>query len=164
MITITPLREADAAQYAIAIRQAIHDVPGFPAFARQAETRNNTAIKIRGRLKKKSYIQLIAKEGRQMVGFCYGTLYAGVGYIQWIGTLRGYRRRGIGKKLVKAFETAARKRKIHKSWLNTDVDNKASSRLFKSMGYKPVGIVKKHWYGTNNILWDKLIGKPRNGR
>ncbi len=164
MFTITPLKKGEASKFSQAIREAIHSVPGFPAAAKKAESRNYTLAKVKARIGKTASIQLVAKEKKKIVDVCYGICYAGVCYLEWIGVNSDNRRRGIGEKLVKALEIAARAKKIHKIWLNIDTHNPASKKLFRSMGYRPIGIVKKQWYGTDNMLMDKLISQPHYGR
>lgn len=162
MIKFAKVQASEALTYSQVLKAAIHDVPHFPKKAAQQEGSNYVPSKVRRRTKEQNLIQVVAKEGKLIVGAGYGICYAGVCYLEWIGIQRTHRGKGIGKKLVRYLEQAAKRQGIHKVWLNTDNHNLASIKLFRSAGYRKIGVVKKHWYGTDNILWEKQIAKPKS--
>ena len=62
----------------------------------------------------------------------------------------------LAKKLVERSEVWA-KNKAHKIWLDTRINNKESIALFKKLKYKKAATFKKHYYGQDFYIWEKLI-------
>lgn len=58
-------------------------------------------------------------------------------FINEIGVAPEYRRRGIGKALIKAVIEEAKKAGCRLAWLAVDEDNKAALALYRSAGGKP---------------------------
>src|SRR3989338_8934537 len=80
---------------------------------------------------------LLAKE-REACGYLYGTIFENPfntgGYIEDIMVLKKYRKKKIGRKLIKEFANILKKRKLNKILLSVNIKNKKAFNLYKNTG------------------------------
>jgi len=93
------------------------------------------------------YQVIVAENNNQIVGWASLNVYnpreayCGVADLS-IYIHRDYRAKGIGGKLLDSIEMIARKNKFHKIVLSTFVFNKIGQSLYRSKGYREVGVYK----------------------
>ena len=99
---------------------------------------------------------MCARDGDKVVGFAFGDINAGMFHMIWIGVDSKYRKLGIAEWLVKKIELWV-KGKVHKIWFDTRTNNKESIALFQKLKYKKAATFRKHYYGQDFHIWEKLI-------
>ena len=69
-----------------------------------------------------------------------------------------YRKKGIGKKLMKKFEADAKKRKTRRVFSSIEPKNKMSIKMHKKLGYKKSGHIKHIWKeGQKELILSKKL-------
>ncbi len=158
---IGALTTKDAHKTSRLIRAVIKDTACYSAVARRREAAQFTPGHVAALGKRTDSIFLVAKlatkRGTSVVGFCFGSLYGGVSWIEWIGVATASRGQGIASKLFKAYQGSAKKRGVHALWFDTRVNNFASMALNKKMRAKIVGRLNHHWYGQDFYIWQKQL-------
>ena len=157
MIKISKLTNKDITKFSKFTKEIVGNNKYYTSFARSEEVKNLDPNKIRRKLKDKDRIYLIAKNNSNIIGFCYGNFDAGTFWIDYIGISRDFRRSSIASKILNYLEIFAKKANAHKIWCDTRIINKEAISLFKKLGFKKIGVLKKHWYGEDFIFWEKLI-------
>lgn len=95
----------------------------------------------------------------QLVGIVHGMhLEAGVCNLGWLMVDRSHQRKGIGKKLISAFEQVMKERGDHSIHLYSAEWNLP---YYKKMGYELVGLYKNSWFGADDYLLNKTIQEPK---
>ncbi len=64
----------------------------------------------------------------------------------------GYRRRGIGRILMKFYIDLCRDQLIHQFFLEVNAENEAALRLYRSFSYEPVGVRPRFYRGETDAL------------
>jgi ribosomal protein S18 acetylase RimI-like enzyme len=82
----------------------------------------------------------------------HGTLH-----LVHLATHPEYRRRGFARALMKKAELHAREIGAAKIWFDTAPGLEASSKLYESLGYTRCGLLRRHYWGTDIILYEKLL-------
>lgn len=106
----------------------------------------------------RAYYQ-VARVGRVTVG--YIGLWMGVdeGHITNVAVHPHWRKMGIGTRLLLAAADVARERGAQRLTLEVRVSNDTAQRLYRKLGFLPVGI-RKGYYRDNNedalIMWRDL--------
>ena len=150
--------EKEAQSLSELISSVIKKVPYYSPKSKKEEIATQTPEKISWRLKNsKSSFYLISKEGGKVAGFLFGYLSTGLVHIGWVGVDKNYRRQGVAVQLIKEVEKFASKNKAHKIWLDTRINNKESIGLFKKLKYKKAATFKKHYWGFDFFIWEKLL-------
>ncbi len=106
---------------------------------------------------KDSIIIAESKDGN-VVGLI--TQFPGFGHVDWLDWIlvdRNFRGKKIGRALVKYAIQQARKHGCHKVWCVSHPNNKQVLKFSQKMGFRKVGILKKHSFQQDEILWEKLI-------
>jgi ribosomal protein S18 acetylase RimI-like enzyme len=88
-------------------------------------------------------------ESDKILGFVLARRISGdMVYIGPMAVLPDSRDHGIGRKLLKKVEEAARKKKYYSALLNTDLKNKKLDKFYSSLGYEVIAKTpkKKLWY------------------
>lgn len=105
---------------------------------------------------------LSAIEEEKTVGFLvFDKLYGGVSYCNWLGVVKEYRGRGIGRKLMEKWEEAVLLIGGHKLLLLTQAEK---NRVFyQKCGFVQEGFEKKSWFGLDSWIFGKVIAvsKPK---
>ena len=117
---------------------------------------SNTADKIEESLiNNDSEIVCVASEGSNLVGYCCGDISRSMscpnkcGTVTHLYVLEGYRRQGIGRKLIESVENEFRKRGLIHLHISTGAENIAAQTLYHSCGYKD----------TSEFVMDKDLPK-----
>ncbi len=82
---------------------------------------------------------------------------AGLLWLSWCVVSPSARGRGIAGMLIEAFHDSAKARGLHKTWCDSRVGNLASARMLEKAGYQVVATLKKHWYGLDFLIWERLV-------
>jgi RimJ/RimL family protein N-acetyltransferase len=76
----------------------------------------------------------------------------------------GWRRRGIGTRLMEALIAWARSVGAHKISLHVWPHNAAALRLYEKFGFEREGYLRKHYRRRNGKMWDAVVmGRLLNG-
>lgn len=103
-------------------------------------------------------IILVAEKGEKIVGFAKGRLNPwGVSTMNFMGVDPLYRRKGIGRNLVEEYINESKLRGYHKICLRTAPTLKPAIRLYVELGFVPEGLMRRHAYGTDIIIYSKFI-------
>jgi ribosomal-protein-alanine N-acetyltransferase len=101
-------------------------------------------------------VRLKALEDHQMVGFVAGDPRPSQGF-SWIATiavLPAYRRRGIGRALLRACEAQLQTPRVK---LSVRESNRAAIRLYEQEGYQTMDLWKSYYNdGENAIVMEKI--------
>jgi GNAT superfamily N-acetyltransferase len=68
-----------------------------------------------------------------------------------------YRRRGYAVLLMKKVESLARERGAVKLWFDTAPGLGAARKLYESLGFVQCGYLHKHYWGTDVVLYEKVL-------
>ena len=68
-----------------------------------------------------------------------------------------YRHQGIGSALVKRIEDFAKEINACKVWFDTHPELHDAIRLYEKLGYLKCGYFKKHYWGIDIVLYEKLL-------
>lgn len=101
-------------------------------------------------------VRLKAVDAGQMIGFVAGDPKPGEGFswIATIGVLPEYRRRGIGRELLRACEARLRTPRVR---LSVRASNAGAIRLYELEGYQQVEVWQRYYNdGEAAIVMDKL--------
>ena len=74
-----------------------------------------------------------------------------------MAVLKDYRGIGLGSLLLEKIEEFAKKNNTNKIWLDTSSTLKKSIEFYKKKGFRLVGELKKHFWGEDIVLFEKLI-------
>lgn len=103
-------------------------------------------------------ITLVAEEEGQIVGFALGrTQKSGLSWLSFMGVSPTHRRRGIGKRLVQKYLEESRLKGAYKVSLNTAPELKPAMKLYTEMGFVPEGLLRRHRYGVDHIIYSKFL-------
>jgi ribosomal protein S18 acetylase RimI-like enzyme len=91
---------------------------------------------IRRQLRAKSNHYLGAFDGKRLVGTVLGTHDTRKAWINRLAVHPDYRRRGLGKRLIRACERALRSEGLEMFTALIEPENKSSVRVFRSAGYE----------------------------
>jgi len=114
---------------------------------------------LKEKLAKKEYTILVAEEEGQIVGFLiFEKLYGGVSYCPWLGVLREFWRKGIGRQLLVTWEEEILREGGHKLMLLTQAEK--NKIFYEKCGFTQEGLEKKSWFGLDALIFGKIIGQP----
>ncbi len=103
-------------------------------------------------------ITLVAEENNTIVGFALGrTDKGGLSWLSFMGVSPTHRRQGIGRKLVQAYLTESKMKGAKKVSLNTAPELKTAVKLYVDMGFVPEGLMKRHRYGVDLIVFSRFL-------
>ncbi len=122
---------------------------------RLAGERQASADEIRGWIENEQYLVVEAD----------GAIAAALGCERRHGTLHLvhlavhplYRRRGCARSLLARAEDFARQVGAGKVWFDTAPGLEAAARLYESLNYKQCGYLRRHYWGTDVVLYEKLL-------
>ncbi|MEM3201996.1 MAG: GNAT family N-acetyltransferase [Candidatus Micrarchaeaceae archaeon] len=78
-------------------------------------------------------------------------------WIDWMLVERLHRHKGIGRSMLRFFERCARSMKVRKVWCDSRASNYQAIGLYRSERFRMVGILKRHWFGQDYLLWEKAL-------
>lgn len=160
-ITISNLKEKEINEFYKLFKKSLgRDFPEYSRKVREIQlNREFTKKNFLRMVGKKDEVIIIAKIKGKIIGFIVlAKETGGVVDIVWLGVKRGFRNAGIGSKLLIAGEKWSKEHKCHCLLVNTE--NKRNVAFYLKRGYDYVGMQKEAWYGVNEYLLQKNIGKP----
>ncbi len=106
---------------------------------------------------KDSLIVAMAKDG-SAVGLCVHMEDHGhVDWLDWILVHKSFRKKGLGKAMLNYAMQEAKRHGHHKIWTDTSTKNKPAIKFFQRMGFRKIGVRKRHAFRQDEIVWEKLI-------
>jgi len=157
MIKIGSLKVTDVSKYHRLIGLVIKNTSYYSLLARKKEIAGYSLKWLQAGIKNPKRILLCAKDDDKVAGFLFGYISTGMLHLIWLGIDPNYRKLGIGQNLILKAESWARIKKVHKIWFDTRVNNKQSISLVIKMRYHKAALLKKHYYGQDFFIWDKLL-------
>jgi ribosomal-protein-alanine acetyltransferase len=107
-------------------------------------------------------ISLVARVNGEPVGFAIGRMNVEreklYGHILTLETLPSHRRMGIAEKLLENLETLFGEKGATESRLEVRENNTAAISLYRKLGYRPVGKLKKYYGDTHGLYLKKVLG------
>lgn len=95
----------------------------------------------------------VAEDESGIVGFVVASREpARVGHIITIDILEGYRRRGVGRELMRVAENWARRANVRLMYLETAEDNAVAQNFYEARGYRKVEKVERY-YCNGTAAW-----------
>ena len=99
---------------------------------------------------------IVCKDGDKVIGFIGAWLIASEGQITNLAVHPDYRKKGIGKKLMKSLISSLKEEDCNAITLEVRESNTVAKNLYKSLGFLSEGI-RKNFYEDNkedaNIMW-----------
>jgi len=102
-----------------------------------------------------------ATRNKKILGYIKGKFVVGVIYINTIIVDKNFRKKGIGKMLIKRVEEYAQKMNAHKIYFFT-METWAASKFYKKLGYNKSGILKKHYLKKDFVIYTKFINREKS--
>jgi [ribosomal protein S18]-alanine N-acetyltransferase len=103
-------------------------------------------------------IGLVARTDNAIAGFIISQVEiesdTTFGHIITINVAPPYRRKGVGKQLLKEMEKILKEKGINECHLEVREDNHAALKLYQDSGYKKIAVLEKY-YGTKHGLFLK---------
>jgi GNAT superfamily N-acetyltransferase len=99
----------------------------------------------------------VAEVNRKIVGVVGCFMEFGNCKLVHMAVLKEFRGKGIGGMLIEEVEKFARRNNANKIWLDTSTRLKESIEFYKRKGFRLVGKLKKHFYGEDILLFEKLL-------
>jgi len=104
----------------------------------------------------------VAFGDEKMLGFLMAEkLYAGVSFCNWLGVIKEFRGKGIGKALSQKWQEDIKKEGGHKLMLLNH--SPKNNEFYLKMGFKQEGFEEKLWYGLDYWVFGKVIGEVKGG-
>ena len=101
---------------------------------------------------------LIAVENNLVLGVLVSSNNeAGLLWLSWCAVSPAARGHGIAGSLIEAFHAHAKAQGVHKTWCDSRIGNAASARMLEKAGYVVVATLKKHWYGLDYLIWERIL-------
>ncbi|MDH7475866.1 MAG: GNAT family N-acetyltransferase [Microgenomates group bacterium] len=109
-------------------------------------------------LERKLKSVIVAKFDQQIIGFAIvDEPYGGVSFCRWLGVKTAYQKKGIGTKLIKAWENLAFSQGCHKMEI---ASRPAAKDFYKKAGLTLEGCRKLSYFGIDQFVFGKIIGQP----
>lgn len=101
---------------------------------------------------------LVSKEKDELTGFMViDQPYGGVSFCRWLAVLPKHQKKGLGKKLIEAWIVFARSQGCHKIEL---ASQPLAKTFYEKVGLTLEGEKKLSYFGVNQFIFGKVIGKP----
>ena len=106
-------------------------------------------------------VVLAAKlENSRIVGFAViDKPYGGVCFCRWLGVLKEFRNKGIGKRLIEEWIKYAENYGCHKVEITSQT---TAEKFYKKIGLKQEGRRTLSYFGIDQIIFGKVIGRPKD--
>lgn len=156
-VIVVPMEPKEALATAELISSVIQSLSYYNARAKEEEIAEYSPEKLVRSVEEDPHSVLVAKRGKEVVGFCLSRYDDGLIWLAWFGVKPEYRRQGIASQLLITLEKTVRQRKAHKIWCDTRTENLPSQTLLRRAGYRQVAILLNHWYGQDFYIWEKPV-------
>ena len=102
----------------------------------------------------------VAEEEGHAVGYMGMWALSGEGHITNVAVGRDFRRRGFARALIKHFIEISKRENLEFMTLEVRASNEPAITLYKSFGFREVGIRKKYYKNTEDaLLLTKFFGE-----
>jgi len=112
-------------------------------------------------LKEYNCVNLVARVDGIIAGFVIGMMYvdrkALYAHILTIDVSPAYRRRGIGRLLLREIERIFKEKGVKASHLEVREDNVAAINLYRELGYEKMGKLRNYYGKANGIYFKKVL-------
>lgn len=159
-ITIENLQESEIKSFCTVFKQVLEEsFPGYAAEVKKYFTESiYTPAMYQFWIKQKSKYVVVAKYNTAIIGFAViDSPYGGVSLCRWLGILKQYQNKGIGKKLIKAWGDIAKSDSCHKMEVAAQPQAKG---FYEKMGLVQEGFRSNSYFGIDQYLYGKIIGSP----
>lgn len=156
---VLPLREADIKRTHDLYYEILEELHSDDAWALQSYKNAYNRLRMQEVTSDPNGSYWTAKANDDVVGFGFGRTGGGVGFINWIGIRRDYRKRGIGSAILKSMEDDFAIRGCHKLELYTYQHDLKLFDFYKKRGYDKVAQLNNHYYNLNVIYMTKALRK-----
>lgn len=101
----------------------------------------------------------VVKAGARIVAFALADSLdsAGVAFLYWIGVAETHRGRGIGRALLSHVVSIFTSSGSHKVTAHVLTNNTPSLSLMLAAGLVPVAVLRRHWYGADYLILEKVL-------
>jgi ribosomal protein S18 acetylase RimI-like enzyme len=156
-ITTGPMTDDEAEELSSMFNQIVVSLPYYNEVAKRSEIAKYSPELLLAYAAESPGSIIVARDGGELVGFCFSKDDDGIIWLAWFGVHASYRRRGVGLALLQNLEEIARSRNVHKVWCDCRTENEASKAVLSGYGYIELCTVRNHWYGQDFILWEKSV-------
>jgi len=156
-ILVRPMERSQAEETSRVFQSVLSAVPYYNERAKSAERLKYTSVRLQELTAADPESVLVASIDTQVVGYCFNERDDELLWLSWFGVHLDFRKRGVGQKLLDAFEDRARSMRSHKVWCDTRTNNSESISVLMRQGFQPLCTARNHWYGQDFILWEKPI-------
>jgi ribosomal protein S18 acetylase RimI-like enzyme len=108
-------------------------------------------------LAKNSKAVSLAFNSGELVGFCVIQDQNGPIWIDWYGVHADVRRCGVGEAILSRLIAENANGSSTKLWCGTRTTNDPSMNLLEKMEFRRLCTLKKHWYGEDFYLWERML-------
>ncbi len=105
----------------------------------------------------KKGFSLVAKEGRETLGYCAFEVKGGVGELKELLVGEGARGKGIGSLLISRFERACKGKGCGLLVVKVPHIYKESLAFYRRHGYKEAARIRKSWWGFDWLILRKRV-------
>lgn len=114
-------------------------------------------------LEKESSVCLVATSKRLIVGYICALCILKEGHILTLGVRHGWRRMGIGKKLVLYVLNELSQLGCTNVFLEVRASNNAAKRLYESLGFRVVGLRRRYyaWPDEDAVVMELDLGEGK---
>ncbi len=106
-------------------------------------------------------ISFVARVGGRIVGFIIGRIDLArncrLGHIMTLDVAQGYRRQGVGAKLMHAVERILIEKGVRTCLLEVREGNMAALGLYKALGYQEMGMLKNYYGKSHGFCLRKTL-------
>jgi GNAT superfamily N-acetyltransferase len=109
-------------------------------------------------IKNKQKTVFVAYQDEKPVGYAViDRPYGGVCFCRWLGVLEEQQKKGIGRKLVEQWLEYAKSQRCHKVEIASQI---SAAPFYQKVGLDKEGERKLSYFGIDQIIFGKVIGKP----
>lgn len=93
----------------------------------------------------------VKNASEEVVGFGFGRVNGGVGFLHWMGVRPDYRKQGVGTKILETMLQDFAFRGCHKAELFTYERNERLQRFYEGRGFKQAARLIQHYYKLDEV-------------
>jgi ribosomal protein S18 acetylase RimI-like enzyme len=153
-IIASPMHLDEAGSVANLMRRVIEPLHYYNDRARLEELAKYSQSALERLVEEEPLSVLVAREDKEIVGFCVSKYDDGLVWLSWFGTDTSRREKGVGTSLLHALGDTLPKRQAHKIWCDTRTDNLESQADLVRFGIRRIVELRNHWYGQDFFLWE----------